>query len=92
MNEEKIQPVKLTLQIGIDDIYTSTGNTILEAIENLPFPEHLKTKGSIKVETDGKKAIKHLPLPVLRRLFCTSGNIRTYVRTIAAKHLNSFLK
>ena len=89
--QTKTQPVKLTLQIGTET-YTSTGDTILEAINNLQTPEHLKAKGFIKVEVDGKTATKHFTIPTLRRLFCTSGNIRGYVRQVAAKHLGLFLR
>lgn len=86
------QPVKLTLQIGSTDTYTSIGDTILEAINSLPTPEFMKAKGFIKVEVDGKTATKQLTIPVLRRMFCTSENIRGYCRTICAKHLSLFLK
>ena len=85
-------PVRLTLQIGADDTYTSEGETILEAINNLKTPEAMKAKGFIKVEVDGKTATKQLSIPALRRLFCTSDNIRGYTRTVCAKHLNLFLK
>ena len=94
-NESKIQPdklVALTLQIGKDDTYTSTGETVLEAIDNLPTPEVMKARGFIRVEVDGKTATKQLTIPALRRMFCTSENIRGYVRIICAKHLNLFLK
>ena len=84
--------VKLTLQIGADDTYTSTGKTILKAINNLPIPDDIKAKGYIKAEINGKIAIKHFTIPTLRRLFCASGNIRNYTRTVASKHLNLFLK
>ena len=94
MNKEntKTPPVKLTLQIGADDTYTSTGKTILEAINNLPIPDSIKSKGYIKAEIDGKIAIKHFTIPTLRRLFCVSDNIKNYTRTVASKHLNLFLK
>ena len=85
-------PVKLTLQIGADDTYTSTGKTILETINALPEPENIKTKGFIKVEVNGKTAVKHFTIPTLRRFFSSSGNIRNYTRTVASKHLNLFLK
>ena len=85
-------PVRLTLQIGKDDTYTSEGETILEAINNLKTPEAMKAKGFIRAEVDGKTSIRQLAIPALRRLFCTSENIRGYVRQIIAKHLNSFLK
>lgn len=84
--------VNLTLQVGKDDTYTSTGGTILEAINNLKAPEHLKAKGYIRVEVDDKTATKQLSIPALRRMFCVSENIRGYVRQVAAKHLSLFLK
>ena len=89
---EKIQPVSLTLQIGKDDTYTSEGETILEAINNLKTPEFMKTKGFIKVEIGGKTATRQLSIPALRRMFCTSENIRGYVRGVISKHLNLFLQ
>ncbi len=91
-NQNLIQPVKLTLQIGKDDTYTSTGETVLEAINTLPTPEVMKAKGFIKVEVDGKTATKQLTIPALRRMFCVSENIRGYVRQVYSKHLNSFLR
>ena len=84
--------VRLTLQIGKDDTYTSTGETILEAINNLETPDHLKAKGFIRVEVDGKTATKQLNIPNLKRMFSVSGNIRGYVRQIISKHLNLFLQ
>lgn len=84
--------VNLTLQIGSTDTYTSTGETILEAIDNLETPTHLKAKGFIRVEVDGKTATRQLNIPALKRMFSVSGNIRGYVRQVVAKHLGLFLK
>ena len=90
-NQNQTPLAKITLQIG-EDVYKASGKTILEAINNLETPKFLKSKGFITVKHKGKTAIKHLNIPVLRRLFCTSDSIKGYVRTVAAKHLELFLK
>ena len=89
--KSKTPLVRAVLQIGTET-YASTGETILEAIDNLKKPEFLKSKGFLKVEVDGKTATKHFTIPTLRRLFCTSDNIRGYVRSVVSKHLTNFLQ
>ena len=90
-NNNPIPLVRAILQIGTET-YTSTGETILEAINNLDTPEVIKAKGFIRAEADGKTSTKQLNIPALRRMFCTSDNIRGYVRSVVSKHLTNFLQ
>lgn len=58
----------ITLTIG-KDIYQGTGKTALEALQSLPKPAKIMSKGVVRVENEGKfKEILMIPLR-LRRLF-----------------------
>lgn len=77
---------KLTLEIG-GRTYTSQGETILEALNNLEQPEVIKTRSVLKVEFDGKKTERGMNIIQLKRLFG-----KDFVRQVQVKFLERRLR
>lgn len=58
----------ITLTVG-KDVYNGSGKTALEALQSLPKPEKIMSKGLVRVENEGKsKEVLMFPIR-LRRLF-----------------------
>lgn len=70
-NEQKFV---LTLETG-GQIYTSEGETILTALENLPSPAKITAKGTLLIEHNGVVRTRLFTPRALKRIFYPTARI-----------------
>jgi len=86
--KEKIEeksPYFISLTLG-DKVYEGSGATVLQALESMPVPVKIVTKGLLKL-TDGTKKFEQMWMPIkLKRLFMPLS------QTVLSRQLNYLMR
>lgn len=64
----KKKPYKLTIQLG-NDIHVGEGDSVLEALQQIPKPGKIMLKGLVTIEHDGTKGQQLFWPARMKRLF-----------------------